>query len=162
MTQVAFESLRQPGLQLLPIGRDGDVAVDLVGAHEAVAGVLAAMRDLYARRGFVPPWMGYLAVENGVAVGTCGFAAPPDDGVVEIAYFSFPGNEGRGLATRMAAELLALAMPLARQNRYQVIAHTLPEEGPSPVILRKLGFEWLGEIVHPEDGPVWKWRLRSL
>lgn len=162
MTQTAFELHRQPGLQLLPIGRDGDVAVDLVGAHEAAAGVLDAMRDLYTRRGFQPPWIGYLAVEDGAVVGTCGFAAPPDDDVVEIAYFSFPGNEGCGLATRMAADLLALAMPHVQRNRYQVIAHTLPEDGPSPVILRKLGFEWLGEIAHPEDGPVWKWRLRQL
>ena len=116
--------------------------------------------DLVVTNGYVVTMNGAKdIVENGAVVGTCGFAAPPVDGVVEIAYFSFPGNEGRGLATRMAAELLALSQPLAQQNQYQVIAHTMPEEGPSPVILRKLGFEWQGEIVHPEDGPVWKWRL---
>lgn len=159
MSHAPFASYCHQGVQLLPIGRDGEVTVNLLDAHEATSGVRDAMRDLYARRGFLPPWIGYLAVENGAVVGTCGFAAPPVDGVVEIAYFSFPGNEGRGLATRMAAELLALSQPLAQQNQYQVIAHTMPEEGPSPVILRKLGFEWQGEIVHPEDGPVWKWRL---
>jgi hypothetical protein len=39
-----------------------------------------------------------------------------------------------------------------------VIAHTLPVEGPSPHLLRKLGFQWMGTIDHPEDGRVWKWR----
>lgn len=129
MTQTAFELHRQPGLQLLPIGRDGDVAVDLVGAHEAAAGVLDAMRDLYTRRGFQPPWIGYLAVEDGAVVGTCGFAAPPDDDVVEIAYFSFPGNEGCGLATRMAADLLALAMPHVQRNRCPHPARRRPITG---------------------------------
>ena len=80
------------------------------------------------------------------------------DGDVDLGASRDAGGGGLDLG----AELLALAMPFARQNRYQVIAHTLPEEGPSPVILRKLGFEWMGEIVHPEDGPVWKWRLRPL
>lgn len=46
----------------------------------------------------------------GVAVGTCGFKSSPDQGRVEIAYFTFPDFEGRGLATAMAGELLAIAI----------------------------------------------------
>ena len=39
-----------------------------------------------------------------------------------------------------------------------VAAQTLREEGASTRILKKLGFEFWGEILHPEDGPVWEWR----
>src|SRR4030081_3746635 len=46
------------------------------------------------------PWSGYLALDRTRnIVGTCGFKAPPDtEGVVEIAYFTFPGSEGLGVA----------------------------------------------------------------
>jgi hypothetical protein len=36
------------------------------------------------------------AIENGQLVGTCAFKTPPKNQQVEIAYFTFPGNEGRG------------------------------------------------------------------
>jgi RimJ/RimL family protein N-acetyltransferase len=41
-----------------------------------------------------------------------------------------------------------------------VIAHTLPEENASARVLRKSGFEWVGDVVDPEDGPVWRWEFR--
>lgn len=114
--------------------------------------------DLYRRRGFVLPWVGYLAQEGERIVGSCGFAGPPLDGEAEIAYFTFPGNEGKGIASRMAA---AVMQETRRTGATEVfIAHTLPEEGPSTSILKKLGFECLGVIEHPDDGPVWKWRER--
>lgn len=30
-----------------------------------------------------------------------------------------------------------------------------------PSILRKLGFSLVGEVVHPEDGNIWQWRLTN-
>jgi RimJ/RimL family protein N-acetyltransferase len=75
---------------------------------------------------------------------------------VEIAYFTFPGNEGRGIATRMASELVAIA----RQNGVRAVkAQTLPRENASTRILEKLGFSKAGSVRHPEDGEVWEWRL---
>lgn len=117
-----------------------------------------ATLDLYRRRGFVPPWVGYLAEENGCIVGSCGFAGPPVEGEAEIAYFTFPGNEGRGIASRMAAALMRGTRRTSVDEVF--IAHTLPEEGASPTILKRLGFECLGVVNHPEDGAVWKWRER--
>jgi [ribosomal protein S5]-alanine N-acetyltransferase len=116
---------------------------------------------LYARRGFVEPWVGYLALEAGEWVGGCGFAAPPVAGEVEIAYFTFPGHEGRGVATQMATALLDLTAEAAAQGGFEFIAHTLPEENASTSILKKLGFVHEGVIDHPEDGPVSKWRRRT-
>jgi RimJ/RimL family protein N-acetyltransferase len=58
------------------------------------------------RTGATSPWTGYLTVdrEHQIIIGTCAFTAPPDlEGVVEIAYFTFPSFEGRGYASAMAA-----------------------------------------------------------
>lgn len=145
-------------MRLVPIDRAGTTAAPVQGAPETVAQVVEATVALYERRGFVPPWTGYLAVEGDAIVGTCGFAGPPHAGEVEIAYFTFPGHEGRGIAKRMAGSLLAMTESAAAQQGVRYIAHTLPEDGPSTSILRALQFELEGPIQHPEDGLVWKWR----
>ncbi|MBL9134612.1 MAG: GNAT family N-acetyltransferase [Verrucomicrobiales bacterium] len=151
----SMPSIRSP-VTLLPILEDGSISrpAPLDGP---AAEVIAATVCLYARRGFQPPWIGYLAMEGDLWIGSCGFAHPPRNGEVEIAYFTFPGNEGRGAATRMARELLRQTRHAARSARVGYIAHTLPTESPSTSILRKLGFRCVGEIHHPDDGTVWKW-----
>jgi ribosomal-protein-alanine N-acetyltransferase len=111
-----------------------------------------------ARTGADSRWGSFLAVDAGsrTLVGTCAYKGPPDpDGAVEIAYFTFPPHEGRGYATQMAALLTdraALPPPAVT-----VRAHTLPERNASARILEKLGFALLGQVVDPEDGPVWRW-----
>ena len=127
---------------------------------EVVAQTVEATLGLYRRKGFTPPWIGYLAEEGASFVGTCGFAGPPAAGQAEIAYFTFPEYEGRGIATAMASELIAVTRCLS--SEHALIAHTLPREGPSTSILRKLGFSRVGTIDHPEDGPVWKWREQEI
>jgi len=146
-------------MQLVPIEQEGAFGIAAEDPSGSVAGVLELTNALYSRRGFEPPWICYLAQEQGMWVGTCGFAGPPSDGEIELAYFTFPGQEGRGVATRMATALLALTGPAASIRRLRFVAHTLPQEGTSTRILRRLGFSLLGTIVHPEDGEVWKWRV---
>ena len=110
------------------------------------------------RTGATTPWTGYLAVDraNQIIVGTCSFTAAPDpEGVVEIAYFTFPPFEGRGYASAMAAELVEVAESTAGIRR--VRAHTLPEGNASTRILEKLGFERVGTTIDPEAGQVWRW-----
>jgi RimJ/RimL family protein N-acetyltransferase len=95
-----------------------------------------------------------------IIIGTCSFTAAPDsEGVVEIAYFTFPPFEGRGYASAMAAGLVELAEGVATIRR--VRAHTLPERNASTRILEKLGFERIGESVDPEAGQVWRWERDS-
>ncbi|MBN8489541.1 MAG: GNAT family N-acetyltransferase [Burkholderiales bacterium] len=148
----------RPVGELLPIDREPSVALRAAAeAVEPLGWVLQATLDLYARRGYQPPWIGHVWREDDAYRGSCGWAGPPDaTGEVELAYFSFPGHEGQGVATRMARALLAQCFPAAEGLR--LIAHTLPQEGPSCRILRGLGFECLGPIEHPDDGTVWKWR----
>lgn len=147
-------------MRLVAITRSGHPAEPVEAAAPALDEVLAATAALYARKGYAPPWIGYLAVEGGACVGTCAFAAPPNGDEVEIAYFTFPGHEGAGVATRMGRELLKIAAE-AEPRRLRACAHTLPEENASTAILRKLGFTLEGEIVHPEDGRIWKWQQAS-
>jgi len=145
-------------MQLVPIEQSGEVHLEGVDLPDISAGVIQAACALYARKGFAPPWILYLAVEDDAVVGTCGFAAPAAQGKAEIAYFTFPVEEGRGVATRMAQALLTLSADEARRIDTRYIAHTLPAEGASTAILRKLGFALQGPVQHPEDGVVWQWQ----
>ena len=112
---------------------------------------------MYQTAGFIPPWIAYLAVEDGACVGTCAFKGPPLDGCAEIAYYSFA--EGRGVATRMASALVDIASQSG--PGLAVKAQTLPAESASTAVLRKLDFELLGAVEHPEDGTVWEWQHRT-
>lgn len=108
-------------------------------------------------------WGGYLAVDEDTreVVGSCAFKSPPtDEGAVEIAYFTYPGFEGRGYATSMARKLIALARGSATVK--QIIAHTLPEPSASTRVLEKVGMSFVGEVIDPEDGRVWRWQVLAL
>ena len=142
-------------MQLIPIPRDGSVRLSGVTLPGVATSVIAATVQMYERRGYVEPWVGYLAIEGGNCVGACGFTSPPAGGVVEIAYFTYPDFERRGFATRMAQRLISIAQECAPSVR--IIAHTLTEENASNHILKKLGFAFTGTVDHPEDGKIWEW-----
>src|SRR5688572_13445149 len=146
-------------LELITITRDGELTKPMAQAPPLAAEVVEATTQLYQAVGYEPPWVGYLAFENGACVGSCGFKSPPQNNRVEIAYFTFPGNESRGVATRMASELTRLA--LNKMPGVTVAAQTLPEANASTSILKKLGFRLVGTVDHPEDGLVWEWQLRD-
>lgn len=121
--------------------------------------VISATIQMYLAGGYEPPWIGYLALEAGRCVGTCAFKTPPSDQSVEIAYFTFPGHEGRGVASRMASALIEVAR--AARPGLAIVAQTLPEENASNRVLKRLGFTFSGEMNHPADGRVWEWRLKE-
>lgn len=110
---------------------------------------------MYEVTAFKPPWIGYLALAGEQIVGTCAFKSAPSDGAVEIAYFTFPGNEGQGIATVMARQLIDIAH--AADRSLKIIAHTLPEKNASNAVLSKLGFLLLGDYEDPVAGTVWEW-----
>jgi [ribosomal protein S5]-alanine N-acetyltransferase len=157
-----------PGIRLLPITSalaetlaraDGEFLDEGRVRLGEVAPLLRQVVDGALAMPAAPsPWGGYLTVADGTnqVIGTCAFkSAPNGQGVVEIAYFTFPGFEGRGYATAMADALLAIA---GREEEVRnVIAHTLPERNASVRLLERLGFRFAGDVVDPEDGPVWRW-----
>ena len=146
-------------MELIAITESGATAKPVPSAPEIAAEVVESMTQLYRAVGYEPPWIGYLAIEQGACVGICGFKSPPQDNRVEIAYFTFPGNESRGVATRMASELIGLA--LDKMPAVTVAAQTLPEENASTSVLKKLRFRLAGTLEHPEDGQVWEWHLSN-
>jgi ribosomal-protein-alanine N-acetyltransferase len=144
-------------LELIAITESGELAKPVPTTPQIAAEVVGATTQLYRAVGYEPPWIGYLAIENGTCVGTCGFKSPPQNNRVEIAYFTFPGHESRGVATRMASKLIRLASD--RTPAVTVAAQTLPEENASTSVLKKLRFRLVGTVEHPEDGLVWEWQL---
>jgi ribosomal-protein-alanine N-acetyltransferase len=128
---------------------------------EAIKGVVAMTETFRSRNGAPPEWGGYLAIdtEKERVIGTCAFKGSPIDGVVEIAYFTFPPFERKGYGTAMAAELVRLCRPTPAVRR--IIAHTLPEKNPSTAILEKNGFTKIAEISEVDDGPLWRWELEK-
>jgi ribosomal-protein-alanine N-acetyltransferase len=134
---------------------EGGVPDGLARMIADMAGMQAA---LYRKTGAEEPWIGYLArdPDEQAMVGGCSFVERKD-GQVEIAYFTFPGLEGRGIGGRMARALVELAW--RDPTLEEIIAHTLPQENASTRILARLGFERAGEAVDPDEGAVWLWRL---
>lgn len=144
-------------LELIAITENGELAVPMSSIPVIAAEVVGATTQLYGSVGYRPPWIGYLAFEDDTCVGACGFKSPPQNNRVEIAYFTFPEHESRGVATQMASELIRLA----REKLPAVIvaAQTLPKENASTSVLKKLRFRLAGTLEHPEDGQVWEWQL---
>jgi RimJ/RimL family protein N-acetyltransferase len=105
------------------------------------------------------PWThGFSLVHRGtgIAIGRCGFKGPPaGDGVVEIAYGVDSEHRGKGYATEAAEALVIFAFG---SDRVRVVrAHTLPQANASTRVLAKCGFRYIGEVIDPEDGLVWRW-----
>ena len=142
-------------MHLVPIPRDGNVSLSGITLPEAATAVINSTVQVYAQRGYIEPWVGYLAIEGNNCVGCCGFTSPPVGDVSEIAYFTYPDFEKRGIATFMAQHLLSIAQEC--DSSVRVVAHTLAEENASNHILKKLGFAFTGTIDHPEDGKIWEW-----
>ena len=147
LSRLSFIEIGKNGEPIRPVGPLSDTARDVCDKTAA----------LYELAGSCSPWLGHLVLENGTIVGTCAFRSPPRNGEVEIAYFTFPGFEGRGLATEMARHLIQIVKDTEPGTR--IFAFTLPEKNPSNRILQKLGFGFAGET-RDEDGlVVWRWEL---
>ena len=103
------------------------------------------------------PWsrsFGMVHRETGEVVGSCSFKGPPLDGAVEIAYAVAPEMQGQGFATEAAEGLFDFASSFAEVR--VVRAHTLPTTSASTRVLAKCQFTHVGEVIDPEDGPVWR------
>ncbi len=132
-----------------------DGIVEMFASGDVSPAWLARLRAATA----ADPWEHGFAVlhrDDGRVIGTAAFKGPPDaDGVVEVAYGIAPAYQGQGYATEAARALLAFA---SADGRVRLVrAHTAPHEGPSPGVLRRCGFAFVGTVDDPEDGPVWRW-----
>lgn len=142
-------------MRLLPIQPGGIISEDIGRLPSAADGVLAATATLYESVGYSPPWICYVAMAGDLIVGTCGFKSPPIHGRVEIACFTFPDYEGKGVATQMARQLVSMAR--SADSGVIVAAQTLPARNASHRVLEKVGFSCVEKLEHPEDGTVLEW-----
>jgi [ribosomal protein S5]-alanine N-acetyltransferase len=143
---------------LCPILKDGtvhDVNVD----NEFLQDVIPMTVELYKKAGFHSPWISYVVLLDNVPVGAGAFKSAPVNGRVEIAYFTFPKFENKGIGTQTVTSLIDIAKK--HDPTIQIFAQTLPEDNASGHILQKLHFVKTKEVMHPEDGKVWEWELHD-
>ena len=65
-------------LQLIAITQEGKLAKPVELVPPLAAQIMEATTQLYEAVGYEPPWIGYLALENGSFVGSCAFKSPPE------------------------------------------------------------------------------------
>ena len=152
-------TIETPRLQLVLESTEATLAkINALSAEER-AMVSPAWLERVRSSPMASPWTHSFTMierESGTAVGTCEFKGPPDDdGRVEIAYAVEPAFQGRGYAMESARALTMYARDV--HDVRTVCAHTAPCEGPSTSVLRASGFEYIGDVVDPEDGLVWRW-----
>lgn len=161
MGQVTLFNMSQDVFDTLLNNMDSfekDNNVKFEGNGKLIADITSITLHMIQEKNCGPEWGGYLAIDNDsrIIIGTCAFkGAPSADGVVEIAFFTFPKFEGKGYATLMVKELITIAA----QNRMvkAVAGNTLPQKNASTRVLEKCGLTCKGEMHDPEDGLVWRW-----
>ena len=144
-------------LRAEPAGTLCGICANAAEIEDTIAGAAEITLAFYERTNAEAPWISYLSKDNGSIVGLCSFVGAPKEGVIEIAYFTFPAYEGRGIATAMTGLLITIAQrePTLRA----LIAHTLQEENASTRILKKHGFQRDGIAIDADAGEVWRWKL---
>jgi RimJ/RimL family protein N-acetyltransferase len=115
--------------------------------------------DFYKKVGFVPPWIGYFAKQNGDVVGSAGFKGQPINGKVEIAYGTIETYRRQGIGTAICKQLVDLS--LKTDPSIKITARTLPQDSFSTRILEKNNFIFIGTVDDPEDGEVWEWVYKN-
>lgn len=115
--------------------------------------------DFYKRVGFSPPWICYYAKQNDELVGCAGIKGKPVNGQIEIAYGTFEKYRNQGVGTKICRILVELSIRTDPEVR--ITARTLPENNYSTRILQKNKFQFLGNVIDPDDGDVWEWEYKS-
>lgn len=121
--------------------------------------LINSMNEFYQEIGFHLPWVGYFVIKDNQVVGTGGFTGPPQEGCVEIAYWTFKEFEGQGVASFTCQALVALATQT--DPTLIITAKTKPENNASTKILQKNGFEFAGIVQDHEIGDAWLWKITS-
>ncbi len=111
--------------------------------------------DFYPKIGFNTPWIGYFVVRQDKIVGSCSFVGQPQDGKVEVSYWTFKEFEGQGIASFACKELVKIA----EQNdpNVTITAKTVPEHNASTKILEKNNFVFTKNVQDEEIGDAWLW-----
>jgi [ribosomal protein S5]-alanine N-acetyltransferase len=145
-------------MNLSPIPLEPDSSNPLYQSENCQA-LICIYDEYYPQNGYEPPWTGYFIIKDNEVVGSCGFTKAPVDGVVEIAYWTFPEYEGQGIASFACGELIRMANEA--DPTVKVIAKTAPDENPSVTILKKYHFSQVGIVQDEEIGDAWLWERKQ-
>lgn len=121
--------------------------------------LISMYEQYYKLMGFNLPWVGYFIFHDNILVGSCGFVGKANDGVVEIAYWTFKEYEGKGVAGFACSGLIAIAKKA--DPTLILTARTAPHFNASVKILQKQGFSFYSNAQDIEIGAAWDWRLRG-
>ena len=141
-------------MHLIPIPQHTDKTLALY-ASEDCQFVLQMYDDFYPKIGYVMPGVGYFVVREDQIVGSCSFVGQPQQGRIEIAYYTFQAFEGQGIASFACRELISIACQA--DPDVTITARTAPEHNASTRILANNQFIF-SEIVQDEEiGDAWLW-----
>ena len=146
--------IRGDKMKLRAIERHEDKTNEAYNSSECRL-LLDAYEDLYPKIGFDLPWIGYFVIREKRIVGSCGFVGQPQEGNVEIAYWTFKEFEGHGIASFACQELISIAHKADPSIR--IAAKTAPENNASTGILEKNGFVFEEIVQDHEIGDAWLW-----
>jgi|SRR6478609_1783973 len=118
--------------------------------------LLSMYEDFYARVGFNVPWIGYFIINQNQIFGSCGFVGQPQNGKVEIAYWTFKEFEGKGVASFACKELVSIAYQT--DPSILITAKTAPEFNASTKILQNNNFNFTEIVQDDEIGDAWLWK----
>ncbi|MCB0506580.1 MAG: GNAT family N-acetyltransferase [Cyclobacteriaceae bacterium] len=118
-----------------------------------------SFKNLFLKDGYSPPWISYFVWHDKTLIAVGGYKGPPENNRIEIAYGTVPEHEGKGYATMICKELVAMA--LKERPNLRICARTLIGENASTKILQRNGFKLQGVVNDPEDGEVWEWELEK-
>ena len=92
-----------------------------------------------------------LAITDGEIVGSAGFHDYPDEnGMIEIGFGIVPEKQRQGYGLEL---LHGMWREIAKRTDVKVLRYTVsPENDASMHIIKKLGFEQVGEQIDEEDG----------
>lgn len=111
--------------------------------------------DFYPKIGFNIPWIAYFVVRQDKIVGSCSFVGQPQEGKVEVAYWTFKEFEGQGIASFACKELVRIAKQT--DPNVTITAKTAPEKNASTKILENTHFVFTGIVRDEEIGDAWLW-----
>ncbi|HEU4495465.1 MAG TPA: GNAT family N-acetyltransferase [Flavobacterium sp.] len=120
--------------------------------------MLQMYEDYYPKIGFHLPWVGYLVMRHNQVAGMGSFTGQPNDGKVEIAYWTFKEFEGQGIASFACQELIKIAQDT--DPAVTITAKTAPEKNASTKILENNKFIFAGIVQDEEIGDAWLWTLK--
>jgi len=134
--------------------RDLRIDADIELAPPPVLEMLAGLAGKIAAQFQPAAWM---IVEGDEIVGLLSVTQLPGPGEIHIGYGVAPTRQGRGIATRAVADLLAWARQDSRVTR--VSAETGVANTASQLTLERNGFAKTGNRIDDEDGPVICWNI---